>query len=61
MGKGNNGYMAIGGYWVVSDGSDPVNESKILINTAIRKAKELISIDLSVAKKLVNCYFNQHY
>ena len=40
--------MAIGGYWSPSlDGSDPKNDPKVLIRTAIRSCKALTGIDLS--------------
>ena len=46
--KGKNEVMAIGGPWSPSlDGADPVNNSSVLIKTAIRTTKALTGINLS--------------
>ena len=46
--KGKNEDMAIGGPWSPSmDGLDPVQDSSVLIRTAIRTTKALTGIDLS--------------
>ena len=46
--KGKNEAMAIGGPWSPSlDGQDPLNDTTVLIKTAIRTTKALTGIDLS--------------
>ncbi|XP_063966780.1 cell division cycle and apoptosis regulator protein 1-like isoform X1 [Lytechinus pictus] len=46
--KGKNEVMAIGGPWSPSqDGADPVNDTSVLIKTAIRTTKALTGIDLT--------------
>ena len=35
VGKINNEFITIGGYWSALDGNDPANDSKTLINTAM--------------------------
>ena len=46
--KGKNEAMAIGGPWSPSlDGPDPVNDTTVLIKTAIRTTKALTGVDLS--------------
>lgn len=46
--KGKNEVMAIGGPWSPSlDGADPVNDTSVLIKTAIRTTKALAGIDLT--------------
>jgi len=54
--RAKNEPLAIGGPWSPSlDGADPVNDPRVLINTAIRTTKALTAIDLSACTQWYVC------
>ncbi|KAI3713942.1 hypothetical protein L1987_72530 [Smallanthus sonchifolius] len=58
--KDGNSFMAIGGSWDTVDGSDPSVDKSVLVQTALRYAKELTGLDLKNCRKW-NPFLEIHY